>query len=167
MDAILYELVTSLEEFSSKNNDRCGTVSDFSILDLRKFNENFGGRMSDLELLENGSTIISNSDSTNIINPELAIITNISLDHTNLLGDTIEKIANEKAGIIKNATPIIIGRIQKETTAIFKNIAKEKNATLIYARPQKGYASDLKGDYQKENINTCFGLIQSLSLLVC
>ena len=120
----------------------------------------FAKQKVDIAIIETG--LGGRLDSTNIINPELAIITNISLDHTNLLGDTIEKIANEKAGIIKNATPIIIGRIQKETTAIFKNIAKEKNATLIYARPQKGYASDLKGDYQKENINTVITAIKQL-----
>ena len=120
----------------------------------------FAKQKVDIAIIETG--LGGRLDSTNIINPELAIITNISLDHTNLLGDTIEKIANEKAGIIKNETPIIIGRIQKETTAIFKNIAKEKNATLIYARPQKGYASDLKGDYQKENINTVITAINQL-----
>ena len=114
----------------------------------------------DIAIIETG--LGGRLDSTNIINPELAIITNISLDHTNLLGDTIEKIAREKAGIIKNKTPIIIGRKQKETTSIFKSIAKEKNAILIYASPQKGYANDLKGEYQKENINTVITAIKQL-----
>jgi len=114
----------------------------------------------DIAIIETG--LGGRLDSTNIINPELAIITNISLDHTNLLGDTIEKIARQKAGIIKNKTPIIIGRKQKETTSIFKSIAKEKNAILIYASPQKGYANDLKGEYQKENINTVITAIKQL-----
>ena len=114
----------------------------------------------DIAIIETG--LGGRLDSTNIINPGLAIITNISLDHTNLLGDTIEKIAREKAGIIKNKTPIIIGRKQKETTSIFKSIAKEKNAILIYASPQKGYANDLKGEYQKENINTVITAIKQL-----
>jgi len=114
----------------------------------------------DIAIIETG--LGGRLDSTNIIKPELAIITNISLDHTNLLGDTIEKIAREKAGIIKNKTPIIIGRKQKETTSIFKSIAKEKNAILIYASPQKGYANDLKGEYQKENINTVITAIKQL-----
>ena len=91
----------------------------------------FAKQKVDIAIIETG--LGGRLDSTNIINPELAIITNISLDHTNLLGDTIEKIASEKAGIIKNETPVIIGRRQKETTSIFKNIAKEKNANLIYA----------------------------------
>jgi len=120
----------------------------------------FAKQKVDIAIIETG--LGGRLDSTNIIKPELAIITNISLDHTNLLGDTIEKIATEKAGIIKNETPIIIGRRQKETTSIFKNIAKEKNANLIYASPQKGYASDLKGEYQKENINTVITAVKQL-----
>jgi len=120
----------------------------------------FAKQKVDIAIIETG--LGGRLDSTNIIKPELAIITNISLDHTNLLGDTIEKIATEKAGIIKNETPVIIGRRQKETTSIFKNIAKEKNANLIYASTQKGYASDLKGKYQKENINTVITAIKQL-----
>jgi len=120
----------------------------------------FAKQKVDIAIIETG--LGGRLDSTNIIKPELAIITNISLDHTNLLGDTLEKIAREKAGVIKDETPIIIGRRQKETTSIFKNIAKEKNANLIYASPQKGYASDLKGEYQKENINTVVTAIKQL-----
>jgi len=120
----------------------------------------FAKQKVDIAIIETG--LGGRLDSTNIIKPELAIITNISFDHTNLLGDTIEKIAREKAGVIKDETPIIIGRRQKETTSIFKNIAKEKNANLIYASPQKSYASDLKGEYQKENINTVVTAIKQL-----
>ena len=120
----------------------------------------FAKQKVDIAIIETG--LGGRLDSTNIINPELAIITNISLDHTNLLGDTIEKIAREKGGIIKNKIPVIIGRRQNETTSIFKHIAKEKNANLIYASPQKSYASDLKGEYQKENINTVITAIKQL-----
>ena len=79
-----------------------------------------------------------------------------------LLGNTLEKIAAEKAGIIKENTPIIIGRKQKETNTIFQNIAKEKNAHLMYSEPQQNYATDLKGEYQKENINTTITAIEQL-----
>ena len=120
----------------------------------------FAKQKVDIAIIETG--LGGRLDSTNIIKPELAIITNISLDHTHLLGNTIEKIATEKAGIIKNKTPVIIGRKQKETTSIFKNISKEKNANLIYASSQKEYASDLKGEYQKENINTALTAIKQL-----
>ena len=115
----------------------------------------------DIAIIETG--LGGRLDSTNIINPELSIITNIGLDHTNLLGNTIEKIAVEKAGIIKPNTSVVIGRKQKETQQIFKDIANEKNSKLIYAEKQKIYSSDLKGNYQQENINTTVTAVQLLS----
>jgi len=115
----------------------------------------------DIAIIETG--LGGRLDSTNIINPELSIITNIGLDHTNLLGNTIEKIAVEKAGIIKPNTSALIGRKQKETQQIFKDIANEKNSKLIYAEKQKIYSADLKGNYQQENINTTVTAVQLLS----
>jgi dihydrofolate synthase/folylpolyglutamate synthase len=82
-------------------------------------------------------------DSTNIITPELSIITNISLDHTNVLGDTLEKIAYEKAGIIKNAVPVIIGETSAATKTVFEKSAQEKNAPIFFA-DQVRYASGWK-----------------------
>jgi dihydrofolate synthase/folylpolyglutamate synthase len=120
----------------------------------------FAIQQIDIAIIETG--LGGRLDSTNILNPELSIITNIGLDHTNLLGNTIEKIAAEKGGIIKENTPIIIGRKQKETNTIFQNIAKEKNAHLMYSEPQQNYATDLKGEYQKENINTTITAIEQL-----
>ena len=120
----------------------------------------FAKEKVDIAIIETG--LGGRLDSTNIIKPELSIITNIGIDHTNLLGNTIEKIAAEKAGIIKENTPIIIGRKQKETNTIFQNIAKEKNAHLIYTNPQQNYVTDLKGEYQKENINTTIAAIEQL-----
>jgi dihydrofolate synthase/folylpolyglutamate synthase len=108
----------------------------------------FANQEVDIAIIETG--LGGRLDSTNIINPELSIITNIGLDHTNLLGNTIEEIAKEKGGIIKQSTPIIIGRKQKEIKVIFQNIANEKNALLKYTSPHN-YISDLKGNYQKEN----------------
>lgn len=72
-------------------------------------------------------------DSTNVIKPELSVITNISFDHTTLLGDTLGKIAAEKAGIIKQETPVIIGETQVEIKNIFLEKAKQNNAPLIFA----------------------------------
>ena len=120
----------------------------------------FADQQVDIAIIETG--LGGRLDSTNILNPELTIITNIGLDHTNLLGNTLEKIAAEKGGIIKENTPIIIGRKQKETNTIFQNIAKEKNAHLMYSEPQQNYATDLKGEYQKENINTTITAIEQL-----
>ena len=120
----------------------------------------FANQQVDIAIIETG--LGGRLDSTNILNPELTIITNIGLDHTNLLGNTLEKIAVEKGGIIKENTPIIIGRKQKETNTIFQNIAKEKNAHLMYSESKQNYATDLKGEYQKENINTTITAIEQL-----
>ena len=101
-------------------------------------------------------------DSTNIILPEVSVITNISLDHTDLLGDTLEKIALEKSGIIKKNTPVIIGREQKETKRIFEQKASKENSKIIYAK-NFNYKCDLKGYYQKENIDTAITTIKNLN----
>ena len=72
-------------------------------------------------------------DSTNVIKPELSVITNISLDHVAMLGDTLEEIAFEKAGIIKPNTPVVIGETQQETKDVFIKKAKECNAPIFFA----------------------------------
>ena len=106
----------------------------------------FAEEKVDIALIETG--LGGRLDSTNILSPELCVITNIGLDHTALLGDTIEQIALEKAGIIKKDTTVIIGRKQIETTAIFQEKAKTENAPLSYSIPSN-QTSDLKGNYQK------------------
>jgi len=100
-------------------------------------------------------------DSTNIITPEISVITNIGLDHTNLLGNTLEEIAAEKAGIIKKGIPVVIGRKQKEILHVFEEIASKENSKLIHCK-QHTFTSDLKGNYQKENINTAVTTLQYL-----
>jgi dihydrofolate synthase/folylpolyglutamate synthase len=72
-------------------------------------------------------------DSTNVVEPIISLITNIGMDHTQFLGDTIEKIAGEKAGIIKPSVPVVIGQKQVETTAVFETGAKIQDAPLYYA----------------------------------
>jgi dihydrofolate synthase/folylpolyglutamate synthase len=72
-------------------------------------------------------------DSTNIIKPQLSVITNIGLDHTMFLGETVEEIATEKAGIIKSKTPVIIGEYDKRTAPIFRDKAKEVGAPITFA----------------------------------
>ncbi|KQB99057.1 folylpolyglutamate synthase/dihydrofolate synthase family protein [Pedobacter sp. Hv1] len=72
-------------------------------------------------------------DSTNIIRPDLAVITNISLDHTNILGNTLPEIAYEKAGIIKSQIPVVIGERQEETATVFIEKAKLENAAITFA----------------------------------
>jgi dihydrofolate synthase / folylpolyglutamate synthase len=80
-------------------------------------------------------------DSTNIVTPELAVITNIGWDHMNMLGDTLEKIAYEKGGIIKQNIPVVIGEILPETKPVFEQIAVEKNTSLCLATNER-YVSD-------------------------
>ncbi|MFM7021546.1 MAG: bifunctional folylpolyglutamate synthase/dihydrofolate synthase [Flavobacteriales bacterium] len=100
-------------------------------------------------------------DSTNIILPELSVITNIGMDHTNILGNTLEKIAFEKAGIIKAGVPVVIGERQVETSAVFSTAAAEKNTALTYAEPMD-LQSDLIGIYQKKNIATAYAALQKM-----
>ncbi len=101
-------------------------------------------------------------DSTNIITPEVSIITNIGLDHTQFLGTTLEAIAFEKGGIIKSQIPVVIGETQSETEKVFKELAETRNAEIYFADQQeheKSYVSDLKGDYQKKNKATVLSAI--------
>jgi dihydrofolate synthase/folylpolyglutamate synthase len=90
-------------------------------------------------------------DSTNIITPELCVITNIGFDHMNMLGDTLEKIAYEKAGIIKGNIPVIIGETFPETKPVFEKVAKEKNAPLIFAGNNR-YAADWNHNHNQLNV---------------
>ncbi len=103
-------------------------------------------------------------DSTNIITPELSIITNIGFDHTQFLGDTLEKIAGEKAGIIKQNIPVVIGETHLETKTVFKSKAKEVISEIYFADQliKDVLDSDLKGAYQMHNIKT---VIQSIKVL--
>ena len=102
-------------------------------------------------------------DSTNIITPEVSLITNIGLDHTDILGDTIEKIAFEKAGIIKPNIPVVISEFNELSFPVFENVAKEKNAPLtLAANLEVRYKSDLLGHYQLKNIK---GVVATLALL--
>ncbi len=92
-------------------------------------------------------------DSTNIITPEVSLITNISKDHTDILGNTLPEIAFEKAGIIKKNTPIVISEYQEETAPVFIKRAKEEKAPIVFAnRLTTDLTTDLQGIYQEKNI---------------
>jgi len=124
--------------------------------------EYFAKKQVDIAIIETG--LGGRLDSTNIIRPEVSVITNIGLDHTQMLGDTLEKIAREKAGIIKEKTPVVIGRKQKETQKVFEETAARKKAPVYYSTYEntKLYPSALKGNYQKENIATVLKTIAVL-----
>lgn len=102
-------------------------------------------------------------DSTNVIEPEISIITNIGLDHTAFLGDTLEEIAFEKAGIIKKNTPVVIGEWNEKTLPVFEKVAAEKNAELILAKKASGYQTDLGGTFQQINISTVISALEILN----
>ena len=104
-------------------------------------------------------------DATNIITPILSLITNIGLDHTQFLGTTRSKIAREKAGIIKNGVPVVVGEKDAETEDIFNEIAIEKKSPLLFAETiSSKYLTDLKGSYQQLNVQTLLGALDFLHL---
>ena len=106
----------------------------------------------DIAVIETG--LGGRLDSTNIIQPILSVITNIGYDHTQFLGDTLELIASEKAGIIKEATPVVIGESQKETREVFINAAKNKKAPIIFAdRQLKVNLTSTGTQYSQAEIN--------------
>ena len=104
-------------------------------------------------------------DATNIITPILSVITNIGLDHTQFLGTTRPKIAREKAGIIKNGVPVVIGEKDPETEDIFNEIAIEKKSPLLFAETiPSEYLTDLKGSYQQLNVQTVIAALEFLNM---
>ena len=128
-------------------------------------------------------------DCTNIITPILSIITNISFDHTQFLGDTLEKIAAEKAGIIKHGVPVVIGEYTEETRTVFEAKAQELGAPIVFAQDSnrivsseamdnggrryttadgKCFEGELGGDYQEKNTRTVLeacGILKEMGVI--
>lgn len=92
-------------------------------------------------------------DSTNIINPELSVITNIGLDHVNILGDTLQQIASEKAGIIKPGVAVVVGQRQKEVEEIFIGASAKVGSDLIFASDQWDIILNKEPEYQRHQDN--------------
>jgi len=92
-------------------------------------------------------------DSTNIISPEISIITNIGFDHTQFLGETLASIAAEKAGIIKSGIPVIIGEYHPETFPVFKNTAEQRKTNLFLAPDFYSFDYALQTANEKQNIH--------------
>ena len=148
----------------------------------------FADQKVDIAIIETG--LGGRLDSTNVITPELSIITNIGYDHMNILGDTLEKIAFEKAGIIKPNVPVVIGESLIETKNIFLEKAKQCNAEIVFAEAEylvtdsvlkineldvevirtvsnkkEKYILDLNGIYQQKNLVTVLSAIDKLNNL--
>lgn len=145
----------------------------------------FAQQKVDIAIIEVG--LGGRLDSTNIITPELSVITNIGWDHTNLLGNTLEKIAGEKAGIIKQGIPVVIGEVLPETAPVFERTAKENKAPISIASHKyhalgwkwekheliievaeeqktdhQTYHLDLPGLYQSKNLLTVIDTVSHL-----
>lgn len=149
--------------------------------------EYFAQQHVDVAIIETG--LGGRLDSTNIITPELSVITNIGWDHMQMLGNTLDAIAFEKAGIIKENVPVVIGETQDETKAVFGQKANESNAPIVFADDMKyvdafsfedGYLKivvadrrkdekptyhlDLTGLYQTKNLLTVLEAVHQLQL---
>ena len=153
--------------------------SFFELTTAMAFNY-FAEQEVDIAVIEVG--LGGRLDCTNIITPELCIITNISLDHTQFLGSTLQEIASEKAGIIKSGIPVVIGETTPETKEVFANKTKECNAPVTFAEEEalltaatpveNGYIytssifgefnGELGGDYQQKNTTTLLSAIRIL-----
>ncbi len=119
----------------------------------------FADQKVDIAVIEVG--LGGRLDCTNIITPLLSIITNISFDHTGFLGDTLTKIAGEKAGIIKNGVPVVIGEHTDETRKVFEEKAKECKSPIIFAQDTPYVVSSKYSDsgYRLYTTN-CFGILE-------
>lgn len=122
----------------------------------------FSDKKVDIAIIEVGMG--GRLDATNIITPLLSVITNIGKDHTQFLGDTIEKIAIEKAGIIKPGIPVVVGEYVKETKQVFEQIAFKNKSKIIFAQDciHPNYPCGLLGEYQNKNKKTVIEVFQQL-----
>jgi dihydrofolate synthase/folylpolyglutamate synthase len=174
------EVVTFTDEFIEKNKKLNLQVSFFELTTAMAFSY-FRKMGVDVAVIEVG--LGGRLDSTNIITPVLSIITNISFDHTAILGNSLEKIAVEKVGIIKKGIPVVVGEHHPKTSPVFIEKANRENAPLLFADKAYFSKSDengnlsfsnqcsilyrdittaLKGDYQKKNFLTVIAAIDIL-----
>ncbi|EAP88425.1 bifunctional folylpolyglutamate synthase/dihydrofolate synthase [Croceibacter atlanticus] len=172
-----------LKDFRERIKINGEVISECEVVDFVKVNRNFfeennlsffemtvgmafdyfSNQKVDIAIIEVG--LGGRLDSTNIITPELSIITNISLDHTKFLGTTLESIAKEKSGIIKSNIPVVIGQADYKLRLVFNEVAKKNNAEIIFTEDFrfKNLESDLLGDYQVFNmktVQTAFKILQ-------
>lgn len=152
-------IINFVEENSAKIESLEASFFEVSIAMAFDY---FAKEKVDIAVIETG--LGGRLDSTNIITPVLSVITNIGMDHMSILGNTIEEIAVEKAGIIKPQIPVVIGEAVPETKDIFLEKAKEMQAEIVFAEENsfKEYDSDLKGIYQQKNKKTVLSGIQIL-----
>ena len=179
--------VTEWVENYKRNNKKWKIDPSFFELTVAMTFDYFAQQKVDVAVIEVG--LGGRLDSTNIITPEVSVITNISLDHTDLLGETLEKIAFEKAGIIKKGVPVLIGETQSETKPVFEKKAESLMAPIFFADKEyravystltldgkqmvrvekkgenvlKELQLDLLGNYQLKNLPT---VLKALDILI-
>jgi dihydrofolate synthase/folylpolyglutamate synthase len=153
------------EEFVTKFVDQHRTFFENHSLSFFEMSvglafEYFKEKKVDLAIIEVGMG--GRLDSTNIISPIVSVITNIGLDHVQFLGNTIELIANEKAGIIKSHIPVVIGEYTPETKIVFQGKALENHSEIFFASDEikEDYPSALVGNYQILNKKTVIKTLQ-------
>lgn len=154
---------TYVVDFVAKNKTffKDNSISFFEMTVGLAF-DYFAAEKVDIAIIEVG--LGGRLDATNIINPEVSLITNIGIDHTAFLGTTLPEIAKEKAGIIKLNTPIVISETQAETASVFIEKSTVEDAAIQFADKciTKDYKTDLLGSYQTKNIR---GVLASLKVL--
>jgi dihydrofolate synthase/folylpolyglutamate synthase len=157
-------IVNFVNEFLRRNKEKGLEPSFFELTVMLAF-DYFAKNQVDIAIIEVG--LGGRLDSTNIIKPDLTVITNISYDHMALLGDTLGKIALEKAGIIKRRIPVVIGETHPQTSIIFNGIAKEMAAPLFFADQQYNSGTGLYSPAARQIFNVRKGGIvayENLSL---
>lgn len=142
-------VVKWVEKFRT-NNKLWKIQPSFFELTVAMAFDYFADQKIDVAIVEVG--LGGRLDSTNIISPDLCVITNIGWDHVNLLGNTLEKIAAEKAGIIKPSIPVVIGETQKETASVFNKKAKTVGAAVYFADQEYAVQYSMMGLNGKQNI---------------
>lgn len=171
-----------------RDSDYSGHPSFFELTMMMAF-DYFASQHVDYAVIEVGMG--GRLDSTNIISPELSVITNISKDHTQFLGKELTQIAGEKAGIIKSGIPCVVGEATEDIREVFEEKASEVGTTILFAEdinplqrfipsneggfecssPICGcFHCELSGDYQKKNINTVLTVIyemQRIGIEIC
>lgn len=117
---------------------------------------------TDISVIETG--LGGRLDSTNVVIPEVSVITNIGWDHADLLGADLESIAAEKAGIMKTGRPVVIGRADGAVAGVFRRTAEALNAPIVFVDParERSIALDLAGVHQQENARTAIAAVNAL-----
>lgn len=163
---------TEVAEFIEQNKDFLDEIqpSFFETMTALAF-AYFVRKKVDIAVVEVG--LGGRLDSTNVITPILSVITNIGLDHTEFLGNTLTKIAKEKAGIIKPHVPVVIGESHPQTMNVFLAKAQECGAEIYFAdqceylrrtRLRVAPVCELKGNYQEHNLQTAFVVLRAIKI---